>query len=543
MLTLTANARNIYITPDADGTGDGSSWESPMMLTNYLKTAKLKNGDIVRLKSGHYTAKIETVTFGNYQTIKVSGGYAGTDDNTLDPDFPYSDIDFANYPSGYSGSPLLCKAIANYSLTLERLHMRRASSAVFFKQNAGILSLTDCHVISNGWRNYASTSCNGGRGIHSDGGSLYMTNCVIAYNGMYAYPSGSASTYGDHGFGVFLKNNNAEIVGCKFFGNGSRINQNAADAAVYITRGGGRGMALYATGATALKVIGCDFICNKSLMGYYNATSDKGRGRGAGGTVVLDAVTTTGALFKNCSWIANMNVNCHNYGGMNNDFGGALNINLSSPSSVVNVDNCTFAYNVTDSPKASPGLEVWKGIVNVSNSLFVGNHKLDTCVAGADIMVRTGAVANVSYTLLGGNDDYYVNVEEIGEDKGAVNLSNVIIGEAILGSDTLSSTNLIEKFTKKTSNTSITLPCFRYKVSKIDEVLAFDVHARSKGGRWTADGFLKDKIHSPSIDAGDPEAPYGSEPKPHGRRLNLGRYGGTEEASRSRPTGLRVMIR
>lgn len=513
-----------------------------MMLTNYLKNANLKDGDIVRLKSGHYTAKIQTVTFGGYQTIKISGGYAGTDDNTLDPDFPYSDIDFANYPSSNSYSPFFCKANANYSLTLERLHMRRARNAVFFKQNAGILSLTDCHVISNGWRNYSSSNCNGGRGIHAEKGKLFLTNCVVAYNGKYANPS-SSSGYGDHGFGIYLKNNTAEIVGCKFFGNGSRINQDETDSSVQITRGGGRGMALYATGATALKVIGCDFICNKSLMGYYDAKSDKGRGSGVGGTVVLDAVTTTGALFKNCSWIANMNVNCHSYGGVNNDFGGALNVNLSSPSSVVNVDNCTFAYNVTDSPKASPGLEVWKGIVNVSNSVFVGNHKLDTCVAGADIMVRTGAVANVSYTLLGGNDDYHVNVEEIGEDKGSVNLSNVIIGEAILGSDTLSSTNLIEKFTKKTSQTSITLPCFRYKVSKIDEVLAFDVHPRSRTGRWTAGGFVKDRLHSPSIDAGDPEAPYGSEPKPHGKRLNLGRYGGTEEASLSRSTGFSVVIR
>ncbi|MBO7309454.1 MAG: hypothetical protein J6V38_07485 [Kiritimatiellae bacterium] len=50
MLTLTANARNIYITPEADGTGDGSSWESPMMLTDYLVTATnssvLKHGGV-----------------------------------------------------------------------------------------------------------------------------------------------------------------------------------------------------------------------------------------------------------------------------------------------------------------------------------------------------------------------------------------------------------------------------------------------------------------------------------------------------------------
>ena len=48
-----------------------------------------------------------------------------------------------------------------------------------------------------------------------------------------------------------------------------------------------------------------------------------------------------------------MNVNDHTYGGVNNDFGGALNVNASSPTSVVDIDNCTFAYNLTDSTKAS----------------------------------------------------------------------------------------------------------------------------------------------------------------------------------------------
>ena len=60
---------------------------------------------------------------------------------------------------------------------------------------------------------------------------------------------------------------------------------------------------------------------------------------------------------------------------------------------------------------------------------------------------------------------------------------------------------------------------------------AFDFHPRSKAGRWTTAGYAQDKEHSPAIDAGDPSAPVGAEPKPNGHRLNLGRYGGTAEAS------------
>ena len=47
----------------------------------------------------------------------------------------------------------------------------------------------------------------------------------------------------------------------------------------------------------------------------------------------------------------------------------------------------------------------------------------------------------------------------------------------------------------------------------------------------TAEGYAQDKQHSPAIGAGDPAASVGAEPKPNGHRLNLGRYGGTEEAS------------
>ena len=114
-------------------------------------------------------------------------------------------------------------------------------------------------------------------------------------------------------------------------------------------------------------------------------------------------------------------------------------------------------------------------------------------------------------------------------------MKGIVEGEAELATDKATANALVKTRTNK--------PFLVYDPERIEDVLAFDVHARSKGGRWTADGFLKDKVHSPSIDAGDPEAPYGSETEPHGRRLNLGRYGGTEEASRSRPTGLRVMIR
>ncbi len=68
------------------------------------------------------------------------------------------------------------------------------------------------------------------------------------------------------------------------------------------------------------------------------------------------------------------------------------------------------------------------------------------------------------------------------------------------------------------------------------------MHPRSKAGRWTAAGYVQDRQHSPAIDAGDPFAPFGAEPRPNGRRLNLGRYGGTVEASLTLTGGTVLLV-
>ena len=62
-----------------------------------------------------------------------------------------------------------------------------------------------------------------------------------------------------------------------------------------------------------------------------------------------------------------------------------------------------------------------------------------------------------------------------------------------------------------------------------------DYHLKSQAGRWdpTEEGWTTDDVTSPCIDVGDPMAPIGQEPFPNGGRINMGAYGGTEEASKS----------
>jgi hypothetical protein len=63
-----------------------------------------------------------------------------------------------------------------------------------------------------------------------------------------------------------------------------------------------------------------------------------------------------------------------------------------------------------------------------------------------------------------------------------------------------------------------------------------DYHLKSQAGRWdpVRREWVQDDVTSPCIDAGDPNRPVGDEPLPNGGIINLGAYGGTKEASKSR---------
>jgi parallel beta-helix repeat protein len=62
-----------------------------------------------------------------------------------------------------------------------------------------------------------------------------------------------------------------------------------------------------------------------------------------------------------------------------------------------------------------------------------------------------------------------------------------------------------------------------------------DYHLRSLLGRYDSGQWVTDSLsnHSPCIDAGDPQDPIGAEPFPNNKRINMGAYGGTSQASKS----------
>jgi len=63
----------------------------------------------------------------------------------------------------------------------------------------------------------------------------------------------------------------------------------------------------------------------------------------------------------------------------------------------------------------------------------------------------------------------------------------------------------------------------------------WDFHLKSTAGHWTGniENWEKDQITSCCIDAGDPNSDWASEPWPNGKRINMGAYGGTNQASKN----------
>jgi hypothetical protein len=63
-----------------------------------------------------------------------------------------------------------------------------------------------------------------------------------------------------------------------------------------------------------------------------------------------------------------------------------------------------------------------------------------------------------------------------------------------------------------------------------------DYHLQSQLGRWDfkAQTWVQDRATSPCIDGGDPSGVVGQEPSPNGGIVNIGAYGRTAEASKSR---------
>ena len=137
---------------------------------------------------------------------------------------------------------------------------------------------------------------------------------------------------------------------------------------------------------------------------------------------------------------------------------------------------------------------------------------------GKDINIASGCSANIDYCLF--EEDTTACIS----GSGTINKGNNVFGDPKFAS-------------------AIT-------AGDIDSIMVSNKYNNVWYYGYSADAyetvFSKADVHTKNreltVDTGDPESPYSNEPRPNGKRVNLGYYGNTPEAL-STVSGMRIIVR
>jgi hypothetical protein len=329
--------------------------------------------------------------------------------------------------------------------------------------------LTNCAFSHN-----LAWSCGGGIS-NSHNSSPILTYCIFIGN------------YAGLGGGMYnCEKSSPTLNNCNFIGNlaghsgGMSNNENCKPILTNCTFIGN--LALFGAGGME-NALGCDPILT-------NCTFSQNSAENYGGGMVNDIdsnPTLTNCIFSN------------NTAG--DDGGGVCNF-ASSPVLI----NCTFAQN-----SAENGNAIGSGIVFDYYRIDPNNMELINCIlwdGGNEIWNEYGSPTIITYcNIQGGKASIFDPHETVTWGEGNIDVDPLFADPGYWADADDPNAVWIEG----------------------------DYHLKSQAGRWdpNSESWVVDEVTSPCIDAGDPKSPVGDESEPNGGRINMGAYGGTEEASKS----------
>jgi hypothetical protein len=305
------------------------------------------------------------------------------------------------------------------------------------------------------------------------GGDVFIDDCVFEDNGNAVYVHGVDKTPYDQG-SVYVKNS--------VFRN--NYSTDAADGSAglfsHYTRRTAVENTLFASNtlATSSKVK------TSALLAYYSAVELKEcdfiGNVGEGSTYGTMCATSSDAkdTVENCLFLGNR---------ADGDNAAPARFSHLAFAVVSEVLNCTFADNANATADGCAGVKCIRGQVNIRNSIFVGN--------GINFTDSADSSFDIDYTLL---------ADDTGATYSFVNSASKLGASMVYGD-----------------------PLF---------AAADDCHLLSEAGYFDSEGdihYAETGVRSPAIDAGDPESDFSRESAPNGGCVNLGRYGNTEQASRT----------
>ena len=483
----------IHVWAGGQGTAGGTSWLDAVPTLNEaanLVDATHTNIWIAGTVSGHGDAAIiRDIGL----AVSVRGGFTGMENAIEDrPVGLRATIDNATR----SRSPSFT---ASAGATLfERINFVNSVSHGLDKSGAASLELRDCDFV-----NCTGAVKTKGIGLSASGGGgarLSLSNCTFR---------GCCITSGDwgdtSGVGAWISTfAQASLTDCHFVTNGLAPKLNFG-----IARDGTVGWALCLDSAPAT-VERCSFVGTRVTA--HNA-------KDTDGSVVW---ANRACTFRNCFWTGTRGG--PNGTGSNGTGAGNLTVSLGSTVTCL-VENCTFAYNSINGGVCA-GVNVLGGNLTVRNMIFHGNVG-DNRIMAADVWLKSSSArAAASYAIFDATNSAHV---------GGVSGSAVTFGDGILTGDPLfwtptESAMDVERGTLKSDFSGVTANLHLIgRGGYVDEVTGELVRGPKN-------------VRSPAIDAGDPASPYGNEPKPNGRRVNLGGWGNTPYATRLSAGGMMLMV-
>jgi len=234
--------------------------------------------------------------------------------------------------------------------------------------------------------------------------------------------------------------------------------------------------------------------------------------------------------------------NCVISGNHAGTYGGAMFCQSSSPQFI----SCIITGN--SAGWEGGALECWEGMPDLINCVLSNNHALNGNGGGVDCFSNGDVILN-NCTL----------VKNSADSGGAVYCwgGNVVVNNSIVRANMADDGSQITF--DATSTVSISYsdvqggaqavydPCdaLMWGSGNIDAEPYFalfepngdpnmwDFHLQSAYGRWdpNSQSWVSDANTSPCIDAGDPNSDCSGETWPNGKRINMGAYGGTSQAS------------
>ena len=499
----------MHVWADAPGDGSGSDWLGAM--TNFVdavKAAVQANKSEIWI-IGEVSTKLSCPSLSPDAAFAVRGGFTGVEDRADQREKgAMSTIDGGNVADN-----LLAFANAK-PLELEGLNLVNARQHAVVKSGAGDLTVTNCNIEGNG----LSVAQVSGRALNLSG-TVAAQVTVVDTRFARNYES---DRYGAYGPCVYLSTlARATFDNCLFVTNG--VAPFAQSGVAGPGESACRGGAVYASNAP-LTMRNCRLLANRAN----NRSS-----LASGGIVRLEGASHPSA-FTNCLFVGNSGKEA-SANEKAADAGGVISVLLGSAAGRVDVDCCTFAYNLECAWRSPAAINAMKGTVNVRNSIFWGNARRAINQAGVDIDVKADGAVTADWCLFEDDTTNHISaVKGVTPELGEHN---------VYGKDPKFMTPPSFFDGMVLTNASTTLKHVYFDWNRLNELVRFNAHLR--GGRHVDETTGTEVFaagRSPAINAGDPAHGWSNEPAPNGRRVNMGFYGNTPWATMS-PGGMMLLVK